>query len=96
MYSRIAILLINKGYSVSGLKETETLKGIAAQWRIKHSGQVVASCYDAGDGGSLSIYWQDRSHEPCLREAGLLVDDTEPVDTALLALSFYQATSAAS
>ena len=87
MYSELTMLLQGRGYKASDLKEWETCRGVAAQWNVEYHGLVIARCHDAGDGGSLSVYWRDASHKPFFKEAGFMADHHEPVETALFALS---------
>lgn len=94
MYQKLVTDLLKKGYKASHIQEMETLRGIAAKWQVEYQGVVIAECYDAGDGGALKVDWHDRSHQPYLREAGLMFCRIEPVEHALSALSLYYATSA--
>lgn len=75
------------GYRAVNLKEMTTFKGIAASWQVVFGSEVVARCFDAGDGGSLSIQWCNRNHCQLFQEAGKVLCDIEPEALALIALS---------
>ncbi|MGI9279737.1 MAG: hypothetical protein ACR2PX_08910 [Endozoicomonas sp.] len=86
-FGRVAKQLTEQGYRAENVKEMETPKGVAASWDVYFNNIIIARCHDAGDGGCLSVFWQDPSHKTVFRGAGEVIDRIEPVDTALLSLS---------
>lgn len=75
------------GYRAVNIKEMATYKGISASWQVMFKGEPVAHCFDAGEGGCLSVQWHNFGHHVTLRDVGQGLCDREPVELALIALS---------
>ena len=86
-FQRIKKQLETLGYRAVNIEEMPTCKGIAASWQVMFRDELVAHCFDTGEGGCLSVQWSNRAHCLTLRRAGKGLCDREPVESALIALS---------
>ena len=75
------------GYQAINVKQVETYKGIAARWQVKYENEIIAHCFDAGDGSCLAVHWLNRMHLPVFIDVGENLCSLEPVETALQALT---------
>ena len=76
-----------KGFIDVNVNETEIPRWIAASWGVFFGSHLVARCHDYGDGACVSVYWKGPSHKESLAAAGRVINQYEPVETALVVLS---------